>query len=155
MYSEWGWLVVFVWLGGLTFLVLRSRSTSDKSSKILKSVFEEEGEGSVKLDQLIRKINGLGNQFEEVKERVNRLAEEGVGHVQRLELLRFNPYDDTGGDQSFTVALLDKDGTGVVVTSLHSRSNTRVFAKPVNLGKPDKFEFSKEEEQVVKKAMGR
>lgn len=67
--------------------------------------------------------------------------------------MRFNPYNDTGGDISFTVCLLDKDGSGVVITSLHARSATRVFAKNVVLGKGQKTELSKEEELVIKKAM--
>jgi hypothetical protein len=70
-----------------------------------------------------------------------------------VELLRYNPYEDTGGDQSFSLALLDNDGNGVVVTSLHSRSGTRVFSKPVILGKASQFQFSKEEDEVIKKAL--
>ena len=151
MYSDWGWLlwlVAFFWLGILTYLVINSRNGSSGGKKILKSFFEENGEGEVKLDQLIRRVDGLKDVIAEVKS-------DSLGHIQRLGLLRFNPYGDTGGDQSFAVALLDKDGNGVVVTSLHSRSTTRVFAKPVILGRPEKYEFSKEETEVVKKAMGR
>ena len=74
-------------------------------------------------------------------------------HIQKVELLRFNPYDDTGGNISFTVCLLDDKGSGVVITSLHARSGTRVFAKEVTLGKSSQYELSKEEELVIKKAM--
>lgn len=161
MYSDWGWpqlvyiIVVFIWLAVLTYLVWTSRRSSSANKKILKSVFEEGGDSEVKFDQLIRKVNGLGNQVDNLKENLTEAARDSLGHIQRIELLRFNPYEDTGGDQSFTVALLDKDGNGVVVTSLHSRSATRVFAKPVILGRPEKYEFSKEETDVVKKAMGR
>ena len=78
---------------------------------------------------------------------------ENLLHIQRVELDRFNPYDDTGGDQSFVIAMLDNKGTGVVVTSLHARSGTRIFAKDVILGKSGKYQFSNEEEKIVKKAM--
>ena len=88
-----------------------------------------------------------------MKNKLSEIEKEGLGYIQQVELLRFNPYGDTGGDQSFVVALLDKNGTGVVITSLHSRSGTRVFAKDVVFGKSGKYEFSKEEKEVVKKAM--
>src|SRR3989344_6056066 len=129
--------VVFLWLGILTVLLAINKSSNGKSKqsfflskKILDSVFEGEEKG-VKLDQLIRKITGLGNQVEDIKEQLNSLVGESENHIQRVELLRYNPYDDTGGDQSFSVAILDNKGTGFVVTSLHARSGTRVFAKPI------------------------
>lgn len=158
MYSDWGWLLwlaAFVWLGILTALVLRGRSGSKASSKILRSVFED-GDGSeVKFEQLLRKVNGLGSQIDDLKDRVSEEAERGLAHIQRVELIRFNPYEDTGGDQSFAIAMLDKNGNGLVLTSHHARSGTRVFAKPVVMGRPEKYEFSREETEVVKKAMGR
>ena len=55
--------------------------------------------------------------------------------VQRVGLVRFNPFDDTGGDQSFALALLDARGDGIVLSSLFARRETRIFAKPVQSGK--------------------
>ena len=54
---------------------------------------------------------------------------------------------------SFSVVFLDNEGSGIVITSLHSRSETRVFAKSVKLGKAYKYQFSEEEDQVVKEAL--
>ncbi len=54
--------------------------------------------------------------------------------LQHIGLVRFNPFDDTGSDQSFAIALLDEDRDGIVISSLHGRANTRVFAKPVAKG---------------------
>ena len=51
--------------------------------------------------------------------------------LQHIGLVRFNPFDDTGSDQSFAIALLDDQRDGVVLSSLHGRANTRLFAKPV------------------------
>jgi hypothetical protein len=61
-------------------------------------------------------------------ETATRRAVQGVG------LVRFNTFEDTGGNQSFAVALLDPAGNGVVLTSLHARSGTRVYAKGVARG---------------------
>src|SRR5438309_2300208 len=82
--------------------------------------------------------------------RAGRVIDSSSGIMHRIALLRYNPYGDTGGDQSFSLALVDGEGSGVVITSLHSRASTRVFAKPVILGKPDKYQLSKEEEEVIK-----
>ncbi len=73
--------------------------------------------------------------------------------IQKMALHRYNPYHDTGGDQSFSLALLDAVGDGVVITSLHSRAGTRVFAKKVTQGKEDESRFSGEERQVIEQAL--
>ena len=91
-------------------------------------------------------MNKLANKLSEVER-------SGYRHIQKMQLSRYNPYDDTGGNQSFTLALLDNGGSGIVVTSLHARSGTRVFAKDVIGGKMGKYQFSKEEEEMIKKAM--
>jgi hypothetical protein len=51
--------------------------------------------------------------------------------LQHIGMVRYNPFDDTGSDQSFAIALLDDRRDGVVISSLHGRANTRIFAKPV------------------------
>ncbi len=52
--------------------------------------------------------------------------------AQWMGVVRFNPFRNTGGDQSFAWALLDGEGNGVVLTSLHARDNTRVYCKPLH-----------------------
>ena len=54
-----------------------------------------------------------------------------VTHLQRVGIVRYNPFADTGGDQSFSLALADAEGNGVVVSSLHRRNENRVYAKPL------------------------
>ena len=53
---------------------------------------------------------------------------------QRVGLVRYNPFEETGGNQSFALALLDADGDGWVLSSLHARSGTRVYAKAITRG---------------------
>jgi hypothetical protein len=74
--------------------------------------------------------------------------------VQHVGLVRYNPFQETGGDQSFALALLDKRGDGVVVSSLHSRTVTRFYAKPVK-GGVAASSLSEEEVQAVQQAMAR
>jgi hypothetical protein len=72
--------------------------------------------------------------------------------LQHIGLVRFNPFEDTGSDQSFAIALLDDQRDGVVLSSLHGRSNTRLFAKPVADG-TSPHNLSDEETQAIRIAL--
>ena len=67
-------------------------------------------------------------------------------------LIRFNPFPDTGGEQSFIVCLLNDDGDGLIITSLHGRGVTRFYVKKVVLGKADQ-ELSSEEKTALNQAL--
>ena len=73
--------------------------------------------------------------------------------IQHIGLVRFNPFEDTGSDQSFAIALLDQYGDGVVFSSLHNRSLTRIYGKPVKAG-ASPLSLSEEEVQAVQQALG-
>lgn len=155
MYSDWvgpvpygaGFLAVFIWLGILTILVWKQRG-------FLKSLFPKSGERDIrrKFEEVLLKIEGFGKELKKAEIDLSDLREEGFSHISRFWLIRYNPYEDTGGDQSFTAVLLDKEGSGFVLTSLHARSGTRVFAKQIDKGK-SKYRLSNEEEEAIKKAM--
>ncbi|MBI2039953.1 DUF4446 family protein [Candidatus Microgenomates bacterium] len=151
MYSDWVWLLllaVFVWLLVLSFLIWQLRG-------FLKSLFPKSGERDIrkKFEEITKAVTNFKDQLGELEGKLFQLDKQSLIHIQKVELLRYNPYEDTGGDQSFSVALLDNGGTGIIVTSLHARSSTRVFAKPVIKGKAEKYQFSKEEQQVIDEAM--
>lgn len=70
-------------------------------------------------------------------------------HIQNVVLKRFNPFGDTGGDQSFILAILDGNQDGVVITSLHSRENTRFYVKSVKGGVGIDHPLSTEEQKLI------
>ena len=72
--------------------------------------------------------------------------------MQRKGLVRYNAFRNTGGDQSFAWALVDGYGNGVVLSSLHARENTRVYAKPLYDWKSS-YSLTKEEEQAIAQAL--
>lgn len=74
--------------------------------------------------------------------------------VQKVGVVRFNPFGDVGGNQSFAVAFLDNHDSGVIILSLYSRDGVRIYGKPVQDGKSE-YKLSGEEEEALKKAMGR
>lgn len=153
MYSDWSVFAgvvtaVFVWLGFLSFFVWRQ-------NKFLKALFPKSGERDIrkKFEELVNAVEGFNDRLVSLDDKVTQVDVQGMQHIQKVELMRFNPFNETGGDQSFAICLLDNEGSGIVVTSLHTRSGTRVFAKPVIKGRSGKYELSKEEELVIKKAM--
>src|SRR5438045_1078847 len=73
---------------------------------------------------------------------------------QKISIVRFNPFGDTGGDQSFSLAVLDAHDSGYVLTSIHGRHGTRVYVKPVDFGK-SKYSLSAEEQQALSQATKR
>ncbi len=72
--------------------------------------------------------------------------------IRRPVLLRFSAFDDVGSDLSFSLALLDQNGDGVVLSSLYGREESRLFAKPVRRGSSS-YRLSAEEERVIALAM--
>ena len=73
---------------------------------------------------------------------------------QKISIVRFNPFADTGGDQSFSLAVLDAHGSGYILTSIHGRQGTRMYVKPIDFGK-SKHQLSEEEQQVLQQAQKR
>lgn len=98
-----------------------------------------------RLDSLSQRADALSSLHREVEALAQR-------SLHKVGVVRFNPFPDTGGDQSFAIALLDALGNGIILSSLHSRTDTRVFAKPVSGGR-SRFALSEEEQDAIRKAM--
>lgn len=80
-----------------------------------------------------------------------KITDDARLHLQHMAVKRFNPFSDTGGDQSFMFTILDGNKDGVVITSLHSRENTRFYVKTVKGGAGVEHPLSKEEQKIVNK----
>jgi len=106
------------------------------------------------LEGHLQKLDATSSNLSHLEEEVRRIKKEAQRHVQRVGLLRFNPFGDTGGDQSFAISLLDGENDGVVISSLHGRAATRVYAKPVKKGGESGYRLSEEEKEAVRQAVG-
>ena len=140
-------LALAVWLA----LLHRSTSTlrrrlrrvlPDGESTSLDQVLEGHTDA---IDELAKRLDALNKLHHELEELAHR-------SIQKVGVIRYNPFNDTGGDQSFAIALLDSQGSGIVVSSLHSRTDTRVFAKPVQSGR-SRYPLSDEEQDAINKAL--
>jgi len=139
--------VIFVWLLAITLFFWRvlqhyNRLTKGVSSKSLKSILED----------LIKDVDLNKKDIELLKEYSAKIQKDGLLHIQKVGLVRFNPFKDTGGDQSFILSLVDGNDTGVIISGLYSRSGTRWYAKRVVEGKAVEHELSEEEKRALKEA---
>lgn len=105
------------------------------------------------LDRFLRDIEANTKDIDRLKKEIDDILRKDVYHIQKIGVLRFNPFADTGGDQSFVLAILDDRKTGVVLTSLHNRGITRWYAKNVKEGKGVDHELSAEEMKAIEQAV--
>jgi len=71
----------------------------------------------------------------------------------KINLIRYNPFEQLGGDQSFILCLLDNTNSGAIITSLHNRDSTRIYAKAIKNGESDNLALSKEETKALIKTI--
>jgi hypothetical protein len=154
-----GWLSLIAALG-LGLVVAGQVTKTSRIERQFRVLMK--GSGSPVQDlSLGQLIVSQGERLEAMRARIDdvegtlRAIEKPITHsIQCVGLIRFNPFGDTGGDQSFALALLDKHGDGVVVSSLHGRTATRFYAKPVR-GGTSQISLSEEEIQAIQQAMSR
>lgn len=144
-----GLLVSFVWLLVLSILFTRltahyNNLLKGASTKTLKSL----------LDDLLHERHLGKKDIAELRMICDKIEKDSRYHIQKIGLVRFNPFKDTGGDQSFVLSFIDANNTGVVISGLYSRSGTRWYAKRVKEGKGMEHELSDEEKQAIKEAKG-
>ncbi|HKC05190.1 MAG TPA: DUF4446 family protein [Patescibacteria group bacterium] len=136
-------IIFGIWLLGLSFFVYRILALFNRLTK---------GVEVTDLKKILEKFldNEILNkkQTEEAFKRIGNLEEDSKLHIQKVGLVRFNPFKELGGDHSFSLAFLDARESGIIITSLHTRDRTRVYMKDVKKGKSN-FELSIEEKKAL------
>ena len=140
-------VLIVLWLVGLTLFLVRFV----KSFRVFTKGVAKKDLTSV-LEKLYTELAVSQKKLVELEERTAKQENEAAFKLQKLGLLRFNPFADTGGEQSFVVSLLDYNNSGMVLSSLQGRTGTRWYVKQVKKGKGVEFDLSKEEQEAVKKA---
>lgn len=105
-----------------------------------------------KKDKEPKDLKKVLKQFEELKKEVEKISQSSKASIQKVGIVRYNPFSEVGGDQSFSIALLDGNNDGVVVTSLYSREGNRVYGKPVK-SRISEYSLSNEEKKAIEKAI--
>jgi hypothetical protein len=108
----------------------------------------EQGNLFKTLDRVLAQQEDVSMSLKEAKKKISEFETEAELHIQKIGVVRFNPFKEMGGDHSFSLALLDGNDTGFVVTGLHTRERTRVYLKSIKKGKSD-LELSSEEKKAL------
>ncbi|MEP7158771.1 MAG: DUF4446 family protein [Chloroflexota bacterium] len=94
------------------------------------------------------RVDRLARQLADVVGRFDATAVQARGAIQHVGVVRYNPFQDTGSNQSFVLCMLDGKGDGFVLSSLHSRQQTRMFLKSVSGGKAESATSDEEAEAI-------
>jgi Protein of unknown function (DUF4446) len=127
------------------YAIVRMRGMADSTSRSAAPVNTDPSQNAMRIDL-------LGSQLDSVTRRLDAAEAHGKLSIQRVGVVRYNPFADTGSNQSFVLAMLDAGGDGFVLSSLHSRQQTRVFLKQVSKGKVDTG-LSEEESEAIRRAL--
>ena len=103
------------------------------------------------LDEVLKKQYILEKKLDEISKKLIELEKINKFSLQKVGIVRYNPFSGVGSNQSFSIALLNSGDNGVIITSLYTREGNRIYAKPIKNGKSD-YQLSDEEKEAISKA---
>jgi hypothetical protein len=113
--------------------------------------FKKEKKEPKDLKEILSDFKKLEEKLDKVLGEMKKLENKQKFSVQKLGIVRFNPFSEVGSDQSFSMALLNEENDGVVITSLYTRQENRVYGKPIKDSGSD-YSLSEEEKSAIEKA---
>ncbi len=130
-------------IGWLAYLELR-----------LRRVFGGKRPGNLEevLRAVAKELQELGASRDEVEKYLETVEKRLRRSVQHVGIVRFNPFEDVGGDQSFAIAVLDESKNGLVISSLYGRGMSRIYAKPLEKA-VSRYQLSEEEKRAIAEAL--
>lgn len=153
-------LFLIIILLGIILLLLLYITNSIKLSKLRKSYkqfMKKLGKGE-QIDEILKKyidtVEKVQENQEEIENYCSKLDENMNTCMQKIGLVRYSAFKDTGSDLSFTLAILDKYNDGIVLNGIYSREMSNIYAKPVKDGKST-YTLSEEEKEAIEKAINK
>jgi hypothetical protein len=104
------------------------------------------------IKEVLDELKKTQEQLEVLSQKLADLQKKSKLSVQRVGMVRFNPFNEVGSNQSFSLALLDDNNDGLVLTSLYTRQENRIYGKPIKAGSSE-YTLSNEEKQAIEKAI--
>ena len=140
-------IILFFWLAIISYILSQtvrhySQLTMGMSKLGLRDI----------LERILQEKKKIGERVTDLETFTGKLKQDGETHFQKIGIVRFNPFSDTGGSQSFALALLDDHDNGIVITSLYARTGNRWYVKEVRGSKGVSIDLSKEEEKAIRQA---
>ena len=143
-------LIIFLFI--LYLINIKKLSKLRKSYKTFMSKIGNGNNIQETIENYMKKINEVQNENNNLKNYCKQLDETLSTCVQKIGLIRYSAFKDTGSDLSFTLALLNEENSGVVLNGIYSREMSNIYAKPVDKG-VSTYTLSEEEKQAINKAI--
>src|SRR3954462_12441352 len=136
-------VAVWIWVRVRRLRAAQSTLLGEGKSDIVDFAVSLQG----RIDDLHRAVDEVASGLVRVDRRVDE-------SVRNVSIVRYDAYEDTGGHQSASLAVLDSQRTGVVVTAIQGRDYARIYMKELDRGRPS-IALSPEEAEAVERAMSR
>ncbi|OGK18686.1 hypothetical protein A3G67_02340 [Candidatus Roizmanbacteria bacterium RIFCSPLOWO2_12_FULL_40_12] len=137
--------ILFVWLAILSFFLFQTRQ---HYFHLVRRT------GRQRLDEILETLlahdQGIQTELGAVKKEVGQLIDQSKFYFQKLGLVRYNAFSKTTPDQSFVLALLDKESSGIIVNFIYTHDGVRIYTKRVKQGKGEEYQLSEEEQTAIK-----
>ena len=104
------------------------------------------------LENYMYRVERVEKQNADILNQINGLDKDLETCIQKVGILRYSAFQDTGSDLSFTLALLDEHDNGVVFNGIYSREMSNIYAKPIENGKSN-YTLSEEEKEAIERAI--
>lgn len=140
--------ILMVLFGVITFIIGKAYKQLNTRYVEFMSKLGEGDKVEKILSEYLRIVDENSQRIKKQEEKINRLEANLKKCVQKVGLIRYNAYGDTGSDLSFTMALMDAEDNGVVLNGLYSRESSSIFAKALAKGET-KYNLSAEEIQAI------
>lgn len=147
-----GWVIITIILFLMIIILMIKLSRLNKKYK---KFLEKLGKGNnieEDLETYMYRVEKVERQNAEISNYVKSLDEDLTKCIQKVGIVRYSAFKDTGSDLSFTLALLDEHNDGVVLNGIYSREMSNIYAKPVKNGESS-YTMSDEEKLAVQKAI--
>lgn len=139
--------LILIWLIVLSFIIFKTKRHYHRLITTTKR-----GSIDAILEKLLEDDKIYAQEIEQIKKEVVKIEDKSCFHFQKFGIIRFNPFERIGGEQSFVLSLLNKLDSGVVINFIYTHEGIRVYAKQIKLGKGVEYELSEEEKKAIKKA---
>ena len=143
------WYVIaaafFLWLSLLSYFTFKTRKHYfHLTQKTRKGKLDEI------LELLVENDKKFQQEIEQVRKELANVINDSRFYFQKIGIVRFNAFGRSGNDQSFALALLDKEENGLIINFIYTHDGVRVYTKKVKQGKGEEYQLSQEEEQAIK-----
>lgn len=144
-------VIIIILLIGFIILLISNMKLKEKYRKFMQKL----GNGKNLEDDLsnfMYKVDRVEKQNAEIMNFCKNLDDDLTKCIQKVGIVRYSAFKDTGSDLSFAVALLDEKNSGVVFNGIYSREMSNIYAKPVENGNSS-YTLSEEESEAIRKAI--